>query len=153
MDARSTPLTLEELYGAWNTVPKSFFDTLDQSLNPRSPDMLYEKMADLGCNDSHHVLDIGCWAAHHSIELARRFRCRVTGVDFIGASIDKAHKAIDESQLGSLITAVQGDIHRLEFEDGEFDFIWCRDMLPSVKNVRQAMAECSRVLVTSRQVV
>ena len=108
--------------------------------------MLYEKMAALGCNDSHHVLDIGCWAAPHSVILARRFGCRVTAVDFSGAAIAKAHQAIDKEQLGSLITAVQGDIHRLEFQDCEFDFIWCRDMLPSVRNIRQAMAECGRVL-------
>jgi ubiquinone/menaquinone biosynthesis C-methylase UbiE len=108
--------------------------------------MLYDKMAALGCNDSHHVLDVGCWAAHHSIKLVRRFGCRVTGVDFIEVAIAKAHQAIEKEQLGSLITAVQGDIHRLEFQDNEFDFIWCRDMLLHVKYIRRAMAECSRVL-------
>ena len=146
MDKRSTSLTLEELYGAWYTVPDEFYETLDQSLNPRPHDMLYDKMAALGCDDSHHVLDIGCAAAHNSVELARRFRCRVTGVDYFEAAVAKAHQTIDKQQLGGLITAVQGDIHRLKFRDNEFDFIWCRDMLAHVKNIRQAMAECSRVL-------
>ena len=147
MDKRSNPLTLEELYGAWNTVPGEFFETLDQSLNPRSRDnMLYDKMAELGCHDSHHVLDVGCWAAHHSVKLARTFGCRVTGVDYVEAAIAKARRAIDKEELGGLITAVQGDIQRLEFQDDEFDFIWCKDMLPNVKKIRQAMAECSRVL-------
>jgi ubiquinone/menaquinone biosynthesis C-methylase UbiE len=145
-DRFTSPLTLDDLYGAWNTVPADFFETLDQSLNPRSREMLYDKMATLGCNDTHHVLDVGCWAAHHSIKLTRQFGCRVTGVDYMEAAIAKARQAIEKEQLGDLIKAVQGDIHHLESLDGEFDFIWCRDMLPNVKNIRQAMAECSRVL-------
>ncbi len=108
--------------------------------------MLYDKMATLGCNDAHRVLDIGCWGALHSVQLARRFGCRVTGVDFSDAAIRKARRAIGKAQLGHLITVLQGDIHRLELQDSEFDFVWCRDMLPHVRNIRQAMAECSRVL-------
>ena len=153
MDEGSAPLTLEQLYDAWNTVPSEFFETLDQSLNPRSRDKLYSKMATLGCNESHHVLDIGCWAATHAIELARRFGCRVTVVDYFEASVAKADQAIEKQQLGGLITAHQGDIHRLEFQDAEFDFIWCRDMLMHVKNIRQAMAECFRVLKAGGRMV
>ena len=146
MEERAALLTLEELYGAWNTVPDEFYETLDQSLSPRSRDMLYGKMAALGCNDSHHVLDIGCWTAHHAVELSRRFGCRVTGVDYFEVAIAQARRNIEKEKLGGLITAVQGDIHRLEYQDNEFDFIWCRDMLVHVRNIRQAMAECSRVL-------
>lgn len=146
MDQTPTPLTLEELTGAWNTTAREFFETVDKSLNPRSRDVLYDKIGALGCSDSHHVLDIGSGAARHSIEIAHRFGCKVTAVDYIESYIIKARRAINEHQLEGLITAVQGDIHQLASEDGEFDFIQCRDMLPHVRNVRQAMAECSRVL-------
>ena len=59
MDEGKSKLSLDELYGAWNSVPDDFWEALDSSLNPRSPDMLYDKMEALGCGPGHHVLDIG----------------------------------------------------------------------------------------------
>ena len=130
---QSAPLTLEELYGAWNNVP-------------RSRDMLYDKMAALGCGDSDHVLDIGCWAARHSCELARRFGCRVAAVDCFPSHIERANQVIEEQELTELVRTSQGDIHSLSFADGAFDFVWCRDMLAHSRDIRLALAECSRVL-------
>lgn len=139
-------LTLEELYGAWNAVPNTFWETLDHSHSPRSREMLYDKMAALDCAPGHHVLDIGCWAGKHSCELARRFGCRVEAVDYIPAHVEQAGIFVEAQGLADLVKASQGDIHALGFPDGEFDFIWCRDMLPNVRDIRRAFVECSRVL-------
>ncbi len=146
MSDQPPPLTLDQLYGAWNTVPPEFWEALDQSHSPRSREMLYDKMESLGCGDAHRVLDVGCWDAKHACELARRFGCRVMAVDYFDSHIEQANRVIEKQELAGLVTAAQGDIQSLKFDEGVFDFIWCRDMLPHVRDIRKALSECSRVL-------
>lgn len=153
MSDQPPPLTIDELYGAWNTVPPEFWEAIDGSHNPRSREMLYEKMASLGCGGAHHVLDVGCWDAKHACELARRLGCRVTAIDYFDLHIEQAKKVIEKQGLATLVNAAQGDIQSLKFGDGEFDFIWCRDMLPHVRDIRKALSECGRVLKVGGKMV
>ena len=153
MTSESFSLTLEELYGAWNEVREGWLEALDRSHNPLSRDMMYDRMAALGCGDSDYVLDIGCWAARHSCVLARRFGCRVAAVDYFESHIVKANGVIEEQGLRALVKTSQGDIHSLGFADGEFDFVWCRDMLANCRDIRLAISECSRVLKPSGKMV
>ena len=105
--------------------------------------MLYDKMADFACGEGHHVLDIGCWAARHARVLARRFGCRVMAVDYFASHIERANRVIQENQLTDLVKTAQGDIHSLSFRDGEFDFVWCRDMLANVRDICRAVADAA----------
>ncbi len=146
MTDQTPRLTLEDVYGAWNSVPDEFWDALERSHAPRPREMLYDKMGEMGCGETHHLLDIGCWAARHACELARRFGCRVSAVDYLDDHVEQANDAIEGQKLTHLVKASQGDIHSLSFPDGEFDYIWCRDMLPNVRDVGRAFAECHRVL-------
>jgi SAM-dependent methyltransferase len=60
------------------------------------------------------ALDLGCGTGAHSVELARR-GWQVTGVDAIGAAVDKARaRARDE---GVDVRFVQGDVTALRPED------------------------------------
>ena len=146
MTDQSHKLTLEDLYGVWNSGPDEFWDTIDRSHYPRPREMLYEKMGELGCGEDHRVLDIGCWGARHSFELAHRFGCRVAAVDILPEHVERAKNATQEQELSHLVEVSQGDIHSLSFPCGEFDYIWCRDMLPNVRNIGRAFVECHRVL-------
>lgn len=139
-------IPIQEIYGALGIEERQFYAKLDQSRQPRSPSMLYDKMRELGINRDSQVLDIGCGEAIHSCELARRFGCHITGIDPVAYKIELASQAVIENQLTPLVEVVRGRIESIPFPDCHFDFVWCRDMLNHVPNLQEGFIECSRVL-------
>ena len=75
--------TVEELYEEFPAEPPEGEpgSLLDESLNPRSQEMLFSIMSELGVNKDHTVLDAGCRDGRHVVKLAERFGCRTIGVD------------------------------------------------------------------------
>ncbi len=116
-----------------------------QSLNPRSADMLFELFGGLGPTPASQVLDVGCRDAKHAVELARRFGCRVLGIDPAPVHIERAAKLIAEAGLAGLVRAELAAIEAIPTPDGSADLIWCRDMLNHV-DLARGLAECARVL-------
>jgi SAM-dependent methyltransferase len=145
-DPEDLDRALEALYGDIGMSDAEFEAHLDRSLNPRGSEMLYEKIGALGLNQTHHLLDIGCREAAHTCELVQRFGCQALGVDPITHKIELAHALIAERGLIGQIRVVEGRIESIPAGDAEFDFIWCRDMLNHVPDLRAGLAECARVL-------
>jgi ubiquinone/menaquinone biosynthesis C-methylase UbiE len=137
---------LEALYGDIGISDAEFEARLDRSLGPRGPDMLYDKMAALGLGQGRQLLDVGCRDAAHTCQLASRFGCQALGVDPIAYNIAKARALIAERGLAEQVRAVEGRIETLPAGDHEFDFIWCRDVLNHVPDLRAGLAECIRAL-------
>ena len=136
-------LSIEEMYdGSY----EGYEAVLDQSLNPRSPDVLYEKFKVLGPTDESIVLDLGCRNAAQACKLHRRFGCRVEGIDLVASNIRAAQKRIKNEQLTDVVQVLQGDIHDMSYPDNRFDFIWCRDVLGHMRDLQQAFKSCARVL-------
>jgi ubiquinone/menaquinone biosynthesis C-methylase UbiE len=139
-------LSVEEVYGDWNVDDAVVEDLLGRSLKPRPPTMLYDKMGTLGLGAQHTVLDIGGRDARHGCELALRYRCRVVSVDPVKHNQEQAQRLIAAQKMGHLVRAVPGRIELIPAETAAFDFVWCRDMLNHVPNLRAGLAECARVL-------
>ena len=136
-------LSIEEVYhGSY----EGYEAVLDQSLNPRSPDILYKKFNTLGPTFASIVLDIGCRDAAQACELHHRFGCRVEGIDVLDSNIQAAQKHITNKNLTHAVHVVQGDIHEMSYPADSFDFIWCRDVLGHMRDLRQAFKSCARVL-------
>lgn len=89
-------LSIEEIYDGSD---EGYEVVLDQSLNPRSPDVLYEKFNALGPTPASSVLDIGCRDAVQACELHHRFGCRVEGIDVVDSNIQAAQKHITNKDL------------------------------------------------------
>ena len=54
-------MQLDQLYPAlWEGHGEAGLELLDRSLEPRSPELLYERAAALGITRSWRVLDAGC---------------------------------------------------------------------------------------------
>ena len=124
------------------------FDLIvDSSLHPRSPDVLFDKLGTLisGMTDAR-VLDAGCRDATHMCEMAKRFDALVWGIDFIESNVRLAMEKIADAGLSERVNVTRGDIQSLEFQDGAFHVVWCRDTLPLVPELRSAFSECARVL-------
>jgi SAM-dependent methyltransferase len=137
---------LEALYGDTGLSDEEFESRLNRSLKPRDSTMLYDKMAALGLGESHRLLDMGCRDAAHTCRLVERFGCQAVGVDPIAYNITKAHTLIAERGLTDRVHVVEGRIESIPAGDDDFDFIWCRDMLNHVPDLRAGLAECARVL-------
>jgi len=148
MDKKREPIkvSVQEMYEQSQESYNEFLTALDQSLNPRSPDVLYDKFGNLGPNSESIVLDIGCRDAAQACELSHRFGCQVVGVDLVDANIEAAQKRIAEKRLNGTVQVIQGDIQQLPFRDRTFDLIWCRDVLTHIQDLQQAFESCARVL-------
>jgi ubiquinone/menaquinone biosynthesis C-methylase UbiE len=148
VDKKKDPikLSVREIYDESRESYETFLAALDLNLNPRSPDVLYDKFNDLGPLPESIVLDAGCRDAAHACELSQRFGCRVVGVDLVDANVQGARKRIAEERLQRSVQVVQGDIQRFPFMDETFDLIWCRDVLVHMPDLTQAFRSCARVL-------
>ncbi len=142
----SITVSVEEMYDGSEESYRAFLATLDQSLNPRSPDVLYEKFNKLSPSLDGIVLDIGCRHAAQACELSQRFGYRVVGIDLVRDNIQDAQKRIVEKKLGRSVQVIQGDIQRLPLMAKTFDAIWCRDVLAHMHDLEQAFKSCARVL-------
>ena len=139
-------LSIEEMYEGSHASYEAFLAVLDQSLNPRSPDVLYEKFGALGPTRESIVLDIGCRHAVQACELHRRFGCRVEGIDLVESNIQEAQENIKTKDLTHAVQVLQGDIHEMPYPENRFDFIWCRDVLGHMRDLQRAFGSCARVL-------
>ncbi len=146
-------VTVEEMYAGTEEGYLAFLVVLDESLNPRSPDVLYEKFGQLGPTPDSVVLDIGCRYGAQACELAQRFGCRVVGVDLVRDNLLHAPKRIAEKGVGQSVQVIQGDIQQLPLPAQSFDFIWCRDVLTHVPDLLQVFAACARVLKPNGQML
>ncbi|MCA9371656.1 methyltransferase domain-containing protein [Candidatus Woesebacteria bacterium] len=91
--------------------------------------------------DGSKVLDAGCGIGGDTKKLLEH-RLNVTGIDFSGAMIAKAHELIKEATFKKM------DVMSLDFSDESFDGVWCSKILShiSIKKVGKAIDELARVL-------
>jgi ubiquinone/menaquinone biosynthesis C-methylase UbiE len=139
---------LDKIYQhLWAAHSEPPFTHLDRSLNPRySTSVMLSLIASHGINDDSNVLDLGCGRGNHTVALAERFGCNITGIDLLPVNIEMAKKAGAASRRAGKISFRQGTIESIPIDNESFDFIWCRDMLIQVSDLKQAFKECSRVI-------
>jgi SAM-dependent methyltransferase len=126
--------------------PEDGDDLLRRSLEPRSPAMLLDAPGWLGLGAGQLVLDAGCRDGSYAIELARRYGCRVVGVDLILSGLPKGGAFDASASTADRVALLRGDIEALPFASGTCDLVWCRDTLSCLDDCARALRECARVL-------
>jgi ubiquinone/menaquinone biosynthesis C-methylase UbiE len=126
---------IEESYGEFERVEEAFRAALDESLRPRSPELLYELVAGLELPEGSAVVDVGCGDGRHSYRLAERFGYSVVGVDPFAPQAGEGQ-----------VRFVRGTAEALPLEGESVDLVWCRDILVHVADLERAYAEFRRVL-------
>jgi SAM-dependent methyltransferase len=126
--------------------PEGGDELLHRSLGPRSPELLLDAPGWLGLEPGGLVLDAGCREASYGIALARRYGCRVLGVDLVAAWLPMGRADVAAAGLAGQVELVQGDLQALPVADGACDLVWCRDTLSCLPDCGRALAECARVL-------
>jgi SAM-dependent methyltransferase len=85
------------------------------------------------------LLDVGCGPGTITADLARRVR-RVTAIDSTADILAEAAGHAPDN-----VTFATGDVHRLDFADGEFDVVHAHQVLQHVADPVQALREMRRV--------
>jgi len=148
---RRTNASLIEDYDHYPRIEAEFQSALDESLNSRGPELLYEIVRNLGLPPKADALDLGCGEGRFSIELAKRFGFLVTGVDPVPRNIEVANHALNDATkrgpgLADLVHFQLGAAETLPLADSSIDLICCREVLALVEDLASAFAECRRVL-------
>jgi ubiquinone/menaquinone biosynthesis C-methylase UbiE len=121
------------------------YTTLDETLDPRGPDMLLD-VAGRYLSARSRMLDIGCRDAKYLIRLAQAYGCEGVGLDPLDWHVEQGRVAVDDAGLSARIHLVQGVMEEIEQPSEHFDFIWCRDVLVLVEGLERGLREAARVL-------
>lgn len=92
------------------------------------------------------VLDLGCGKGRESVALAKRYGCRVVAFDLLERNMELTRERIAKDGVTELVRLVRGSMDSLPFRDGSFDFVWSRDTLNHIPDLRRVFAEFARVL-------
>jgi SAM-dependent methyltransferase len=121
------------------------YDELDRSLNPRSPDWLHRRAAELIPRGAV-ILDAGCRDAEHLIRLVQAHDATGVGIEPVAIHVERARAAVAAAGLQGRVRIVHGRMEDCDYPDEHFDFIWCRDVLEQVDPLPPFLQQCTRVL-------
>ncbi len=96
-------------------------ETFSAALNNHTD--LVARMTDL--DDSMHVLDIGCGIGAPAVRIARRFGCRITGVNISAEQVRQGSALIAREGLGQRIAIHHGNALALDLPEASFDALLC----------------------------
>ena len=94
------------------------------------------------------VLDVGCSNGYSVLHHLDRHVAGIVGVDFSEAMIREAQARRQECASPDRVSFEVGDIRKLRFEDGAFDFVYTTRTLinvPTWEEQKQGIRECLRV--------
>src|SRR5690348_9319023 len=145
MRDRDLPRNLDRVSRMYSEETWRVYAFLDQSLEPRGPDTLYDAAGEY-LRPGSVVLDAGCRDAKHLIRLVEAHDVVGVGVDPVEVHIERAKAAVAAAGLGSRIEVFDGVMQELPYPDEHFDFVWCRDVIEGVDELEAGLREVARVL-------
>jgi len=100
-----------------------------------------------------HVIEVASGSGRPSLYLARKFGCRITGIDINENGIETANK-MAKSVEGVDVNYQFADVEkRLPFDDNSFDAVMCMDSMNHFHDRLAVLREWLRVLKTGRRVI
>lgn len=94
------------------------------------------------------ILEVGCGEGANIVNLKKfGFKGKITGVDFSQAKIAFAKKQAPFAQL------IKADAYHLPFRQGEFDLVFCKNLLHHLSNQEKAVSEMVRVCRAGGRVI
>ena len=100
----------------------------------------------IGLGPGIRVLDVACGRGVSAVDLAERFGCHVTGLDYGAENIAAADAHAAESGVTHLTTFRRGDAEGLPFDAGAFDAALSECSFCTFPDKAMAAAEMARVL-------
>jgi SAM-dependent methyltransferase len=94
----------------------------------------------------HHIVDIGCGIGGPARYLAKRFGCRVSGVDITAPFVEAANKLTALLKMEGLVDVKLGDGQELPFAGGVFDGGSSQHVTMNIADRARFFSEAYRVL-------
>jgi len=106
-----------------------------------------DKMAELCHIDpTSYVLDVGCGVGATPCYLAKKYGCRVLGVDILPKMVERSKERGVKMRLLESVEFQVADAQDLPFEDGRFDVVITESVTSFPKDKQQAVNEYTRVI-------
>lgn len=93
-----------------------------------------------------HIVDIGCGLGGPARYMAKRFECKVSGVDITQPFVEAANRLTALLRMEHQVTIQHGDGQRLPYGDAMFDAAYTQHVTMNVADRRTFFAEACRVL-------
>jgi arsenite methyltransferase len=104
-----------------------------------------ELLALCSIDGSKTVLDVGCGVGVTPCYIAKRYGCRVVGVDVLEGMVDQAIERARREGLEDVTEFRVADAQDLPFEDETFDIVMTESATVFPADKQQAMSEYARV--------
>jgi ubiquinone/menaquinone biosynthesis C-methylase UbiE len=95
--------------------------------------------------DAREVLNVGCGIGVGPAYIAKKYDCRVVGVDISEKMIEWSRRRAREERVESKVEFRVADVLELPFEADRFDVVICESVLIFVEDKSRAIRECVRV--------
>lgn len=106
----------------------------------------------LDLSADHHVLEVASGSGGPALYLARKFGCRVTGIDSNESGVATASRMAAQSGAGQRVRFSLADANaRLPFDAGSFDGLLCFDSMNHFPDRLAVLREWQRVLRPGRR--
>jgi len=138
-------VSLEESYDEFPRIEEAFGLRLDESLEPRGPDAVWDEFARLAPRPDEVAVDIGCGEGADAVALATRFGLRVVGVDPVPRHVELGTAAASEAGVADRVSFLLGSAEQTGLDDGSVDMIWTKEAL-MYADLDLAFREFRRVL-------
>jgi demethylmenaquinone methyltransferase/2-methoxy-6-polyprenyl-1,4-benzoquinol methylase len=96
--------------------------------------------------DPKEVLDVATGTAGVALELCRRTRASVTGIDITEAMLRRGHERVEQADATQRVRLLVGQAERLPFPDQSFDALTFTYLLRYVADPAATLRELARVL-------
>ena len=105
-----------------------------------------ELVAGLDVSPTDHLLDVGSGIGGPARYFAKRFDCRVSGIDLTAEFCEVARHLTAQLGLSDHVSFEQGDALAMPFNDAAFDGAYTMNVSMNIRDKRAFFREISRVL-------
>jgi len=96
-------------------------------------------------DEGKYVLDVGCGAGVTPCYLAKKYGCRVVGVDISGRMVERSDERAKREGVADRVEFRVADVQDLPFEDDLFDAVIGESVIAFPADKQRAVNECVRV--------
>ena len=92
-----------------------------------------------------HILDVGCSVGRTVCSIAKRYDCRVVGIDISERMIERAKERVKREGVKNRVEFLIADVQSLPFEKDLFDAVISESVTAFPENKQKAVSEYVRV--------
>lgn len=96
-------------------------------------------------NEETYVLDVGCGVGATACYLAKKYGCRVVGVDLRESMIARSNERAQKEGVVDLVEFRVADVQDLPFDDVHFDVVLCESVATFIADKQRVINELARV--------